>query len=312
VADVHARVVHRDGHGVHAALVDVAGPAAGAPGLEGPGGRDAAGRGRGGRPPAPPPPGAAPRPAGRLGAAALTAELDGGLAALLAVPAGPDPVRVLRDALRAAAPEGAVAALGPAVPADAGWERYGESLRDAATTLELAVTVPPAEPDRPGPGEPYVTTARALTLERELTRSGGRERWSRLAEDALGPLLDWEARHPSDLVRTLEVHLRHGCSPTRTAALLHIGRQSLYQRLERIERLLGVEVADPELQAELLLAACAFRLLRAGAGPAAGRRTGQRAGASAGTRRRAAYSSAVPTKPATQVRSPIPGAARTR
>jgi DNA-binding PucR family transcriptional regulator len=61
------------------------------------------------------------------------------------------------------------------------------------------------------------------------------------------------------------VHLRNGCSPTRTAALLHVGRQSLYQRLERIEILLGVAVTDPELQGELLVAACAFRILR-GAG----------------------------------------------
>ncbi|GAA5015346.1 PucR family transcriptional regulator [Kitasatospora paranensis] len=251
-------------------------------------------------------------PAGRSGAAALTAELDGGLSALLAVAPGPDPVRAVRDALRAVAPPAAVVGLGPSVPAEAGWERFGESLREAATTLELAVTVPSAEPGRPGPGEPCVATARALTLERELTRSGGRERWSRLAEDALGPLLDWESRHPSDLVRTLEVHLRHGCSPTRTAALLHIGRQSLYQRLERIEGLLGIEVDDPELQAELLLAACAFRLLRASREQPAAHRAAQRVGAVAGTRRSAAYSRAVQTNPATQVRSPMPGAARTR
>ena len=64
-------------------------------------------------------------------------------------------------------------------------------------------------------------------------------------------------------MRTLEVHLRNGCSPTRTAALLHVGRQSLYQRLERIESLLGTPVGDPGMHTELLLAACAHRLLRA-------------------------------------------------
>ena len=167
-----------------------------------------------------------------------------------------------------------------------------------------------------GTGTPYIATARAFTLERELSRSGGRDRWARLAEDTLGPLLDWDSRHSSDLVRTLEVHLRNGCSPTRTAGLLHIGRQSLYQRLERIERLLGMAVADPELQAELLLAACAHRLLQ-GAAPgraAVPRRTGaaQRVGANPGSRRSAAYSRAVSTKPATQVRSPIAGSTRTR
>ncbi|MEV7180500.1 PucR family transcriptional regulator ligand-binding domain-containing protein [Kitasatospora sp. NPDC093679] len=200
---------------------------------------------------------------GRVPGAALAAAVRGGLFALIAVPPAPDPVRAVRAVLEETAPPGSVVALGPAVPAAAGWDRYGESLREAAATLELAVTVPPAEPRRSGPQQPRVATARAFALERELTRSGGRERWARLAGDVLGPLLEWESRYAGDLVRTLEVHLRHGCSPTRTAALLHIGRQSLYQRLERIEGLLGTAVADPEVQGELLLATCAHRLLQA-------------------------------------------------
>src|SRR5262249_12854268 len=115
------------------------------------------------------------------------------------------------------------------------------------------------------PEGPLVTSARALALERELTRGGtaaNRDRLAALVRHTLGPLLAWEAAHASDLVRTLEVHLRHGCSPTRTAALLHIGRQSLYQRLERIESLLGLEIDDPDLLGELLTAACAHRVVR--------------------------------------------------
>ena len=172
-------------------------------------------------------------------------------------------------------------ALGPAAPADAAWSRWGESLREARAALVLALTVPPPEPDCCAGGV-LVTTSRALALERQLTgdgvrgpASGGghhgaaslgparRDRLANLVSRALGPLLEWEAAHASDLVRTLEVHLRNGCSPTRTAALLHVGRQSLYQRLDRIESLLGLPVADPECHAELLLACCAHRLLRA-------------------------------------------------
>lgn len=148
-------------------------------------------------------------------------------------------------------------------------------MRAARTTLELALTVPAAEPA--APEGPLVTSARALALERELTRGGvdaNRDRLSRLVQHALGPLLSWEAAHPSDLVRTLEVHLRHGCSPTRTAALLHIGRQSLYQRLERIESLLGLEIDDPDLLGELLAAVCAHRVVRGmGAAQVRGLRT---------------------------------------
>ncbi|WP_327430743.1 PucR family transcriptional regulator [Streptomyces sp. NBC_01236] len=176
-----------------------------------------------------------------------------------------DPVRAVQDAFRAAASAepGLTVAVGHAVAVGSGWLRWSDTLRAARTTLELALTVPPAEP--PTAQGPTVTSSRALALERELTRGGvdaNRDRLARLVQHTLGPLLAWEAAHPSDLVRTLEVHLRHGCSPTRTAALLHIGRQSLYQRLERIETLLGLEIDDPDLLGELLAAACAHRVVR--------------------------------------------------
>lgn len=220
------------------------------------------------------------RAADRLGGPLLQGVAPGAATALLAVPGPPagDPVRAARAALgEASAVPGVVMpagshgptfALGPAVAADAGWRRWGETLREARATLRLALTVPLPETSRTiARGGAMVTTSRALALERELTGDGltpaARDRLTALVDRALGPLLEWEAAHPSDLVHTLEVHLRNGCSPTRTAALLHVGRQSLYQRLERVESLLGLPVADPECHGELLLAACAYRLLRA-------------------------------------------------
>ncbi|MFI5957074.1 helix-turn-helix domain-containing protein [Cryptosporangium sp. NPDC051539] len=56
-------------------------------------------------------------------------------------------------------------------------------------------------------------------------------------------------------MRTLELYLRHGASATKTADALHLRRQSLYQRLERIETLLGHSPAAPDLY-PALLAAC--------------------------------------------------------
>ncbi|MEU2621770.1 PucR family transcriptional regulator [Streptomyces sp. NPDC007157] len=185
-----------------------------------------------------------------------------------------DPVRAVQEVFRTVAGAGLTVAVGHAVDAGGGWLHWSETLRAARTTLELALTVPPAEP-APAQG-PLVTSARALALERELTRGGiaaNRERLTALVLHTLGPLLAWEAAHASDLVRTLEVHLRHGCSPTRTAALLHIGRQSLYQRLERIESLLDLEIDDPDLLGELLTAACAHRVVRGTAVAVGGLRT---------------------------------------
>ncbi|WP_369261162.1 PucR family transcriptional regulator [Streptomyces sp. R35] len=202
------------------------------------------------------------------GVAVLRAAFPGDVLALVAMSgdagAGArDVVRAVQEAFRAVAEAGVTVAVGHAVVAGGGWLRWSETLRAARTTLELALTVPSAEPGLSG--GPVVTSSRAFTLERELTRGGvdaNRDRLARLVQHTLGPLLAWEAAHPSDLVRTLEVHLRHGCSPTRTAALLHIGRQSLYQRLERIETLLGLEIDDPDLLGELLAAACAHRVVR--------------------------------------------------
>ncbi|MFJ1556984.1 PucR family transcriptional regulator [Streptomyces mirabilis] len=205
------------------------------------------------------------------GVAVLRAAFPGDVLALVAMPddavravmARRDVVRAVQEAFRTVAEAGMTVAVGHAVLAGGGWLRWSETLRAARTTLELALTVPSAEP---GPtGGAVVTSSRALTLERELTRGGvdaNRDRLARLVQHTLGPLLAWEAAHPSDLVRTLEIHLRHGCSPTRTAALLHIGRQSLYQRLERIESLLGLEIDDPDLLGELLAALCAQRIVR--------------------------------------------------
>ncbi|MFJ2608915.1 PucR family transcriptional regulator [Streptomyces sp. NPDC087425] len=210
------------------------------------------------------------------GAGVLRAAFPGDVLALLALPGQPvrgrggDPVRAVQDAFRTVAEPGTTVAVGHPVDAGGGWLRWSDTLRAARTTLELALTVPGAEPGVPE--GPSVTSARALALERELTRGGidaNRDRLARLVQHTLGPLLAWEAAHPSDLVRTLEVHLRHGCSPTRTAALLHIGRQSLYQRLERIESLLGLDVDDPDLLGELLTATCAHRVVRGTAGATA-------------------------------------------
>nr|WP_255480609.1 helix-turn-helix domain-containing protein [Quadrisphaera sp. RL12-1S] len=64
------------------------------------------------------------------------------------------------------------------------------------------------------------------------------------------------------MVRTVETHLRLGGSPSRTAEELQVGRQAVYQRLARIEELLGHRLDAPEAHAALLVAAAAARLSR--------------------------------------------------
>ncbi|MGI8335277.1 PucR family transcriptional regulator [Actinomadura scrupuli] len=123
----------------------------------------------------------------------------------------------------------------------------GGSLRDARAVLGL----------RPAA---RLSTARSLALDLELTRSGDTGHLDQLVRRTIAPLVAWDAAHRSDLVRTLEVFLLHGSSATRAAGALHLGRQSFYQRLQRIETLLGYSVTDPDVHASLLMAATAHRL----------------------------------------------------
>ncbi|MCZ2804597.1 PucR family transcriptional regulator ligand-binding domain-containing protein [Modestobacter sp. VKM Ac-2983] len=167
-----------------------------------------------------------------------------GLVAVPPAPDRPDPAGWLAGALPSA---GAVTTVGPEVPvADA-----GRSLREAHDALPVATLL--------GRG---TAVTRDLALFRLLGRLDDRA-LTLLVDDALAPLLSWDAAHGSDLVETLAVHLRHGGRKTRTAEALHVQRQSLYQRLARIEVLLGRPVDDPTSHEHLVLATSARALLDA-------------------------------------------------
>jgi purine catabolism regulator len=201
------------------------------------------------------------RAARKLGSARLAGRVVGDVLALMILgPEVRDAVGAVASAIeearsRTGAPELTVA-VGHAVAGQAGATHLGASLRAARAALRLALA---ERGSRPG-GAPAVATSRTMALELELLSNGDPARLELLAMSMIGPLAEWDSAHRSELVWTLEVLLRHGGSPTRAAVALHLGRQSLYQRIERIESLLGVQVDDPTLHASLLLAACAHRL----------------------------------------------------
>lgn len=161
-------------------------------------------------------------------------------------------VAAAEDALRAALERlttgGVTAVVGPAVGSAAPARDLARSLRTARSALDLAH------------GTAGVTTSRALALELTLAAHPDPSALDAMVSELIGPLVEHDRRSRSRLVRTLEVYLRHGCSPTRAAAVLHVGRQSLYQRLERIEALLGFPVAAADTHAALVAATAAHRL----------------------------------------------------
>lgn len=70
----------------------------------------------------------------------------------------------------------------------------------------------------------------------------------------LGPLLEYDARRGTELVRTLGAYFACGGTLTRTKDELHLHVNTVVQRLDRIQALLGAGWNDPERALELQLA----------------------------------------------------------
>ncbi|MEH6379914.1 helix-turn-helix domain-containing protein, partial [Streptomyces sp. KLMMK] len=75
----------------------------------------------------------------------------------------------------------------------------------------------------------------------------------------LGPLIAHDAASRPALLPTLTAYLAHAGRKAETARELHLNRQTLYDRLARIGRLLGADLEDPETVLSLSLALRARR-----------------------------------------------------
>jgi purine catabolism regulator len=104
----------------------------------------------------------------------------------------------------------------------------GQSLAEAESALDLA--------DDSGQA---VVDAVALGVPRFLRALNRPELVADLIEEQLGDLLELDRRRQGQLFETLAMYLRQAGRKTDTAAALHLQRQSLYQRLERILAALG-------------------------------------------------------------------------
>ncbi|WP_377271966.1 helix-turn-helix domain-containing protein [Peterkaempfera sp. SMS 1(5)a] len=73
-------------------------------------------------------------------------------------------------------------------------------------------------------------------------------------EAALGPLVEYDARRGTELVRTLRAYFDCGGSLTRAKDRLHVHVNTVVQRLDRVQALLGRDWNSPERALELQLA----------------------------------------------------------
>lgn len=81
-------------------------------------------------------------------------------------------------------------------------------------------------------------------------------------ERTLGPLQEYDAKRGTELVRTLAAYFGAGGSHIRAKEALHVHVNTVVQRLDRIETLLGPDWAGPERALELQLALQLLQLSR--------------------------------------------------
>jgi purine catabolism regulator len=139
-------------------------------------------------------------------------------------------------------PDLAVVAAGAAV---AGWGELAAPLTEAAQTADAA---------RAAPARPWHDTT-IPDLDRLLWRLRGSADVQAFVRRRLGPLLEHDARRAVKLTPTLEALCERGGRKAETARALHLERQSLYHRIDRIQELLGVDLdnADDRLGLHLAL-----------------------------------------------------------
>jgi DNA-binding PucR family transcriptional regulator len=70
----------------------------------------------------------------------------------------------------------------------------------------------------------------------------------------IGPVVDYDTRRGTALVKTLEAYFGVGGSLAKAAELLHVHVNTVTQRLERIAQLLGPDWQKPERALEVQLA----------------------------------------------------------
>jgi purine catabolism regulator len=104
---------------------------------------------------------------------------------------------------------------------------------------------------------PHVGLAGLLHLLRDEPRL------QTFVERELGPLLTYDAKHPSDqLLQTLRVYLESGRNKSAAAAAAHLSRPAFYERLARIGRILGVDLDAVEPCLSLHVALLALDAIR--------------------------------------------------
>ena len=93
-----------------------------------------------------------------------------------------------------------------------------------------------------------------LGVYRVIARVEDQEALEEFRREYLGPLEDYDARHAAELVETLEGFFACNGNHARAAEVLHLHRNTLLYRLDRIQSITGRDLGDAETRLSLQLA----------------------------------------------------------
>ncbi|MFC9280504.1 helix-turn-helix domain-containing protein [Streptomyces collinus] len=182
----------------------------------------------------------------------------------------------------AAARDGGTVLLLPLAASDTATDLARRTARDLGTAVHQPVTVGASAPVTGLASHPDTVTAayaegrRCLDALHLLGRAGdgaaaedfgflglllARERdIGAFVGRTIGPVVTYDERRGTELLRTLEAYFACGMSPARTKDALHVHVNTVAQRLERVGRLLGEDWQSPSRALEIQLALRLHRL----------------------------------------------------
>ncbi|MGY1807067.1 PucR family transcriptional regulator [Blastococcus sp. SYSU D00669] len=182
--------------------------------------------------------------------AALVAEVDDAVRVLLSLGPATDDLRTTDDlAGRVQRRAAVVVGAGRAV------ERVGEVDRTLREALHVLDSV------RPGARERTVHRLEDVHLRGLLTMLADDDRLRLFAARELDPLREHDARWQTGLLDTVRALVRSPGSKSDAAAALHVSRSAFYDRLAKVEQVLGVDLDDPDVLVSLHVAVLADEVL---------------------------------------------------
>ncbi|MEU2927193.1 helix-turn-helix domain-containing protein [Streptomyces sp. NPDC007251] len=181
-----------------------------------------------------------------------------------------------------AARDGGTVLLLPLAGGDTATDLARRTARQLGTAVHQSVTVGASAPvtgltTRPETvAAAYAEGRRCLDALRLLGRAGdgaaaedfgflglllaGERDIAGFVDRTIGPVVHYDERRGTELLRTLDAYFACGMSPARTKDALHVHVNTVAQRLERVGRLLGEDWQDPARALEIQLALRLHRL----------------------------------------------------